>query len=46
LKIALEPEAAALFCKYLPIEKRGNNFQKGSKYMVIDAGGMFLLYCI
>ncbi|XP_056014931.1 heat shock 70 kDa protein 12B-like isoform X2 [Ostrea edulis] len=39
LKIALEPEAAALFCKYLPIEKRGDTFQPGSKYMVIDAGG-------
>ncbi|XP_061185738.1 heat shock 70 kDa protein 12A-like [Saccostrea echinata] len=39
LKIALEPEAASLNCKYLPIEKNGNIFKPLSKYMVIDAGG-------
>jgi len=41
--LALEPEAASLYCKYLPVEKRGGAgyeaFQTGSSYMVIDAGG-------
>ncbi|XP_062597459.1 heat shock 70 kDa protein 12A-like [Saccostrea cucullata] len=39
LKIALEPEAASIYCKYLPMGNRGNTFEPGSKYMVIDAGG-------
>lgn len=50
LTIALEPEAAALFVKHLPVEKRvaGNEkkdletFTPGSKYIVIDAGGLWL----
>lgn len=43
--IALEPEAASLFCKYLPIEKlQGSEggigaFKPGSRYLVLDAGG-------
>lgn len=48
LTIALEPEAAALYVKHLPIEKRvdgkeGDVFQTfspGSKYIVVDAGGL------
>ncbi|KAJ8297926.1 hypothetical protein KUTeg_024457 [Tegillarca granosa] len=46
LSIALEPEAAALYCKILPIEKLSagyeNNlsvFQPGTKYIVLDLGG-------
>lgn len=47
LTIALEPEAAALFVKYLPVERKvdGNDkevlqaFAPGSKYIVVDAGG-------
>lgn len=47
LTIALEPEAAALYVKHLPVEKRldENNkealqaFAPGSKYIVVDAGG-------
>lgn len=46
LSIALEPEAAALYCKILPIEKLAagyqNNlsvFQPGTKYIVLDLGG-------
>ncbi|XP_061183641.1 heat shock 70 kDa protein 12A-like [Saccostrea echinata] len=45
LMIALEPEAASLFCKYLPIEKlQGaeggiSAFKPGSRYLVLDAGG-------
>lgn len=46
LVLALEPEAASMFCKYLPVEKlSGSNtkkitcFQLKSKYLVLDAGG-------
>ncbi|KAJ8297603.1 hypothetical protein KUTeg_024134 [Tegillarca granosa] len=43
LKIALEPEAASLFCKYLPTKKMEcggfSVFKPGSKYLVLDAGG-------
>ena len=47
LLLSLEPEAASLFCKYLPVErmKGGANrnitcFQPNAKYLVLDAGGM------
>ncbi|XP_033743088.1 heat shock 70 kDa protein 12B-like isoform X2 [Pecten maximus] len=43
LMIALEPEAASLYCKYLPLELKGEgglqSFTPGSKYIVLDAGG-------
>ncbi|XP_062586417.1 heat shock 70 kDa protein 12A-like [Saccostrea cucullata] len=45
LRIALEPEAASIWCKHLPVEKlqgsdnRIDSFQVGSKYLVLDAGG-------
>ncbi|KAK3602785.1 hypothetical protein CHS0354_026334 [Potamilus streckersoni] len=45
LLISLEPEAAAILCRYLPLDKlsTGTNalspFDPGSKYVVIDAGG-------
>ncbi|XP_021373556.1 heat shock 70 kDa protein 12B-like [Mizuhopecten yessoensis] len=43
LLIALEPEAASLYCKYLPLERKGEGglktFTAGSKYLVLDAGG-------
>ncbi|XP_021367114.1 heat shock 70 kDa protein 12B-like [Mizuhopecten yessoensis] len=43
LILCLEPEAASVFCKHIPVGKRvfGDRveFQAGSKYMVIDAGG-------
>ncbi|KAL3887212.1 hypothetical protein ACJMK2_027161 [Sinanodonta woodiana] len=43
-RIALEPEAASIFCRLLPLERmvegRGlSSFKTGSKYMVLDAGG-------
>jgi hypothetical protein len=42
LIIALEPEAASMFCKYMLVE-RGNDslctFQPGSKYIILDCGG-------
>lgn len=47
LTIALEPEAAALYVKHLPVEKRicenecedFETFAPGSKYIVVDVGG-------
>ncbi|XP_045207711.2 heat shock 70 kDa protein 12B-like [Mercenaria mercenaria] len=46
LTIVLEPEAASLYCRHLPIEAMlsGDNLliselPTGSKYMVLDAGG-------
>lgn len=46
LLIALEPEAASLCCRYLPMSTiKGCSsgfvpFAPGSKYLVFDAGGM------
>lgn len=47
--IALEPEAASIYCKHLPVEKlKGGDaidvFQPGSKYLVLDAGGLYLVF--
>ncbi|XP_045204275.2 heat shock 70 kDa protein 12A-like [Mercenaria mercenaria] len=46
LTIALEPEAASLFCRHLPVEKclgrekiSLSKFKAGTKYLVLDAGG-------
>ncbi|VDI52481.1 Hypothetical predicted protein [Mytilus galloprovincialis] len=45
LKIALEPEAASIFCQYLPTKKlhgADEGFtmtEPGAKYMVVDLGG-------
>ncbi|XP_076111534.1 heat shock 70 kDa protein 12A-like [Mytilus galloprovincialis] len=43
LYIALEPEAASIFCQYLPTEKlKGADFKMakpGTQYMVVDLGG-------
>lgn len=46
LLIALEPEAASIYCKHLPVNKRAGNskvnldsFSVGTKYLVLDAGG-------
>ncbi|XP_033743555.1 heat shock 70 kDa protein 12A-like [Pecten maximus] len=46
LSIALEPEAAALYCKMLPVEKLDSGsdkslgmFKAGTEYMVLDLGG-------
>ena len=50
MTIALEPEAAALFVKHLSLERRRldgeggdlfRTFAPGSKYIVVDAGGMY-----
>ncbi|XP_052674336.1 heat shock 70 kDa protein 12A-like [Crassostrea angulata] len=44
LMIALEPEAASLYCMHQPVQKDNENFtfgvfKSGAKYMVVDAGG-------
>ncbi|KAH3735129.1 hypothetical protein DPMN_041591 [Dreissena polymorpha] len=43
LTIALEPEAASIYCRHLPVEKDGgsdiSSFRSGTKYLVLDAGG-------
>ncbi|XP_033724910.1 heat shock 70 kDa protein 12B-like [Pecten maximus] len=47
LLLALEPEAASMLCKHMPVSKlvdgdRGDKietFRAGCKYMVVDAGG-------
>ncbi|OWF53934.1 heat shock 70 kDa protein 12B-like [Mizuhopecten yessoensis] len=46
LILALEPEAASLFCKHQPVQsmvdgegKKMGVFRHGTKYMVLDAGG-------
>ncbi|XP_062603211.1 heat shock 70 kDa protein 12A-like [Saccostrea cucullata] len=50
LSIALEPEAAALYCRYLPVERltrpedldgksKLKTFSPGAKYLIVDLGG-------
>ena len=46
VKLALEPEAASVFCRYLPTERKDNKsdistFSVGTQYLVLDAGGLF-----
>ena len=47
LMLALEPEAASIFCKHIPSERMviGDKscldaFSPGTKYLILDAGGM------
>ena len=46
--IALEPEAASIYCQYLPTEKlkgakRGFTMSaEGTQYMVVDNGGKYI----
>jgi hypothetical protein len=48
LIIALEPEAASIYCQYLPTEKlkgaeRGLSMsEEGTQYMVVDNGGKYI----
>ncbi|XP_052779685.1 heat shock 70 kDa protein 12A-like [Mya arenaria] len=44
LTLALEPEAASIFCRLLPVEQSGgeyslSTFTGGTKFLVVDAGG-------
>ncbi|XP_053400254.1 heat shock 70 kDa protein 12A-like [Mercenaria mercenaria] len=46
LTIALEPEAASIYCRHLPVDATSkeskmtiSNLPTGTKYMVLDAGG-------
>ena len=46
--IALEPEAASIYCQYLPTEKlkgadRGFSMSEvGTQYMIVDNGGKYI----
>lgn len=46
LTIALEPEAASMYCKKVPLEKLSGPesefqiFSPGNQYLILDAGGM------
>jgi hypothetical protein len=47
LRIALEPEAASTYCRHLPVDATTreselaiSNLPIGTKYMVLDAGGI------
>jgi len=48
LLIALEPEAASIYCQYLPTKKlkgaeRGFSMaEEGTQYMVVDNGGIYI----
>jgi hypothetical protein len=45
LKIALEPEAASIYCQFLPIERNPDGFgmtKEGTRYMIVDIGGMLI----
>ncbi|XP_045204913.2 heat shock 70 kDa protein 12A-like isoform X1 [Mercenaria mercenaria] len=46
ISLSLEPEAASLFCRYLPVERVAGvkqteirSFSIGEKYMILDCGG-------
>ena len=50
--VALEPEAASLFCRHLPVEKcigpdkiSLSSMTPGLKYMVLDCGGEYFSIC-
>ena len=48
LLLALEPEAASIYCQHLPIKKLHGSSPEfvmtevGTKYMVVDLGGMLI----
>lgn len=55
LSIALEPEAAALYCRFLPVEKLTGSsqgeeisqlktFSPGAQYLIVDLGGKLHFY--
>ena len=46
LTVALEPEAASLYCRHLPVERNMGDkslslasFKPGTRYLVLDCGG-------
>ena len=51
--LALEPEAASIYCKHIPSERMvcgGKStldaFSPGTKYLILDAGGWFIQWLI
>lgn len=47
MTLVLEPEAAAMCCKCIEAKKGDNDestmFSAGSRFLIIDLGGMFLM---
>jgi len=46
LKLALEPEAASVWCQQVEAGKKSVFCRTGSKYMVIDLGGMYVCFAL
>jgi len=42
MKLALEPEAASVWFQQVDTEKKAVICRTGSKYMVVDLGGMYV----
>jgi len=42
MKLALEPEAASVWFQQVDSEKKAVICRTGSKYMVVDLGGMYV----
>lgn len=52
-RISLEPEAASIFCQYLPVERfsvggtvKFSESKAGTTYMIVDLGGKSCVTCI
>ena len=41
IKLALEPEAASIWCQHEGIDKKNDFNKTGNKYMTVDLGGTF-----
>jgi len=42
IKLALEPEAASIWCQHVDERKKHAHIKTGSKYMVADIGGAYV----
>ncbi|KAL3831483.1 hypothetical protein ACJMK2_023224 [Sinanodonta woodiana] len=39
LALALEPEAAAIYCKAISVKRDGSSFEPGTRFILVDLGG-------
>lgn len=47
IKLALEPEAASMYCRHLPMKQDKESISSlptGTAYMILDAGGTYTTY--
>ncbi|KAK3588038.1 hypothetical protein CHS0354_012084 [Potamilus streckersoni] len=44
LDLALEPEAAAIFCKAISVKTDGSCFEPGTQFILVDLGGKMSLH--